>query len=196
MGTDNEFLNKNKTDRVDQWLDRALRQYSDAEPRAGLEQRILANLESVRRNASIGHAWAWSFAAAALAACVGLAFWIGSTNHSAKRSVANVTSTPAPVVSVEPTQHVQPLTPTVHVAKHHVTRHVSRRLIEMANEPRLEQFPSPRPLSEQERLLTRYVTQCPQEAVTVAQAQLERRKELDKLFADESSKIESDQQER
>ena len=62
--------------------------------------------------------------------------------------------------------------------------------------PRLDQFPSPRPLSEQEQMLARYVREFPQEAVLVARAQTERRKELEKLLADGPSKIDSDQQER
>jgi hypothetical protein len=60
--------------------------------------------------------------------------------------------------------------------------------------PRLGQFPSQRPLSEQEELLVRYVRESPQEAVLVARAQAEREKELEKLIRDESPNV--DQQER
>jgi hypothetical protein len=43
----------------------------------------------------------------------------------------------------------------------------------VAEEPRLEQFPSPRPLSEQEEMLARYVQEETQEAKLVAKAQTE-----------------------
>jgi hypothetical protein len=51
--------------------------------------------------------------------------------------------------------------------------------IEVAKEPRLSQFPSPRGLSEEEQLLVRYVTESPGEAVLVAKEQAERRREMD-----------------
>jgi hypothetical protein len=69
-------------------------------------------------------------------------------------------------------------------------------VIEVAKEPRLSQFPSPRPLSEQEQLLVRYVTESPDEAVLVAKEQAERQKELEELIGNESSKADSDQIER
>ena len=70
------------------------------------------------------------------------------------------------------------------------------KAVDLASEPRLEQFPSPSPLSEEEKLLKEFVRNSPQEAVLVAQAQAERQKELDRLMADRASKSESDQQER
>lgn len=177
----------------DAWLDRALRQYGDAEPRAGLERRILANLESVPCTAGVNRGWAWWFGAAALAACLGLAFWIGSTNF-AKKPVANATPAPTPAVNVERAYRAQPSVPAAHVVAHHASRRAVQPRV--TKDPCLATFPSPRPLSEQEQLLVSYAERFPQEAVMVAQAQLKRREELDRLFADEFSKIDSDQQER
>jgi len=39
--------------------------------------------------------------------------------------------------------------------------------------PRLDQFPSPRPLSEQEKILAMYIDRYPEHAALVAQARME-----------------------
>ena len=39
-----------------------------------------------------------------------------------------------------------------------------------AGSPKLDQFPSPQPLSEQEKILTNYVAQYPEHAVLIARA--------------------------
>jgi hypothetical protein len=60
----------------------------------------------------------------------------------------------------------------------------------------LAQFPSPRPLTEQEQFLRIYVRNFPQQAAIVAQDQTKTDQEMEKLLADEFSVRESDQQER
>jgi hypothetical protein len=55
----------------------------------------------------------------------------------------------------------------------------------------LEQFPSARPLSEEEQMLARYVREFPQEAVLVAQDQAKAHKELEELIEAESLKNDS-----
>jgi hypothetical protein len=42
-----------------------------------------------------------------------------------------------------------------------------------ANSPKLDQFPSPQPLSEQEKILASYVNQFPDHAALLAQARME-----------------------
>ncbi len=42
-----------------------------------------------------------------------------------------------------------------------------------AASPKLDQFPSPQPLSEQEKILTNYVAQYPEHAVLIARARSE-----------------------
>jgi hypothetical protein len=49
--------------------------------------------------------------------------------------------------------------------------------VQEAAEPKLDQFPSPRPLSKQEELLARYAREHPQEANLIAQAQAELEKQ-------------------
>jgi len=48
----------------------------------------------------------------------------------------------------------------------------------MAAEDRLDRFPSPQPLSEQELALARYVSEFPQEATLIARTQAEFENEI------------------
>ncbi|MGB7331500.1 MAG: hypothetical protein WBD25_08940, partial [Terriglobales bacterium] len=49
----------------------------------------------------------------------------------------------------------------------------SHPLVVVATQPKLDQFPSPQPLSEQERMLASYVAKYPETAALVAQARAE-----------------------
>jgi hypothetical protein len=65
--------------------------------------------------------------------------------------------------------------------------------------PKLDQFPSPQPLSEQELALARYVHDFPREATLIALAQAEHEKEIQQEMEDASSQTnnhDSEQQER
>jgi hypothetical protein len=175
-------LNDSNKDRLDRWLDGALQQY--VEPRAGLERRILTNLELAAQDKSDSRSWWWAFATAALMAGMAVTVWVGiDLHHATKKTVA----TGNPANAGANTKRSQSAPPQVATLPHHVKRHSMRANIEAATEPRLEQFPSARPLSEQEQMLSRYVREFPEQAVLVAQAQAESREELDRLIAGESS---------
>jgi hypothetical protein len=180
-------------DRLDLWLDTALREYGKAEPRMGLENRILANL-AVERTGS-GTRW-WVFGTAAGMAALAIMVWLVGVNHdkSVRKIASNTTSAGQNAGGAHRQSEVK--RPALEAAVQRRARPHPAKRVEMADGPRLSQFPSPRPLSEQEQLLERYVRDSPGEAEMVAQAQAERRKEIEKLVADESSKINSDQQER
>jgi hypothetical protein len=60
----------------------------------------------------------------------------------------------------------------VHPAIRHGIHHASATGVADAI-PKLDQFPSPHPLSEQEELLQRYVAENPERAVLVARARME-----------------------
>ncbi len=65
-------MNREKPDRkLDQWLDRALSDYGAAEPRPGLEARILAELRTrLKSRTSRGFRWQPAWMPAALAVIV------------------------------------------------------------------------------------------------------------------------------
>jgi hypothetical protein len=159
---------------ADEWLDAGLKQYGQAEPRPGLENRILAGLRSERER-MLARKWQWWPALAALTAI----FLIGIGVFLIKLRNAGVH---APLAKESPASFQQK-TPQARQADgsrvqdfpgqrihtgvqfhpHHVTEHTATA--------RLEQFPSPHPLSEQEAILQRYAEQFPREASLMAQAQ-------------------------
>jgi hypothetical protein len=60
--------------------------------------------------------------------------------------------------------------------------------------PRLDQFPSQRPLSEQEQLLKTYVSRFPKEAALIADEQAQREKEIEALYSDIRQDSDSEQE--
>jgi hypothetical protein len=161
---------ENRERLLEERLDAAWKQYSYIEPRLGLEGRILASVQA-ERNRLIFRPWRrWPATAATLLVVVtGLVFLIlwkptrpvpGVTRSAA---VSEARSQPPNVVS-QPRASVRfPLTRKVR----------RKRLAPAFAEPRLDQFPSPMPLSGQEEMLARYVQERPQEAMMVARARAE-----------------------
>ena len=131
---------------VDELLDAALSRYAASEPRAGLEERLLAEL---RARPAPPPAWAWGWQPVAVAAVV-VALVAG---------IFYFTRQPAP----EP-MPVAPIPEGPPAAKRTAVARVDR----VATSPRREQFPSAEPLSEQELLLLRYAQQATPEQLVAA----------------------------
>jgi hypothetical protein len=166
---------------IDRELDAALALYAAVEPRAGLEDRILANLRAERAHPPAHAWWRWT-AAPALAAMllVALTFFLRSgerrrdnvaghpsPSHTAQDSVSNGTQVVANRAS-NPTRVPHPASekkPRPRISDH--------RSAVMASGPKLDQFPSPQPLSEQEKILESYVARYPEHAALIAQARAE-----------------------
>jgi len=159
---------EHKNRRVDEWLDTALKQYGVGEPRQGLENRILTQLRESERTAAPSFAWRPVLAALAVAVVIA-AVLFRPNNHPAtpRTSVANHESISG--AGVEPRKSATSSIPVSRpAARVRPARHLAA-----ASTPRLAQFPSPRPLSEQEQLLARYVERFPHEATLMARAQTE-----------------------
>jgi hypothetical protein len=62
--------NKERDRKLDQWLDEALSDYSAAEPRFGLEQRVLNRIRSEEQRSRKWNVWRWMPAFAAIAAVI------------------------------------------------------------------------------------------------------------------------------
>ena len=60
--------------RLDELLDKALKNYGAVEPRIGLEARVLARLEAEREKPA-GGAWRWVLATTAVVAALGIALF-------------------------------------------------------------------------------------------------------------------------
>jgi|SRR5580658_3038371 hypothetical protein len=189
---------------LDRALDATLAQYAAVEPRAGLDDRILANLRAERARVPEGGSWRWGVAVA-LAAMVIVA--LALTLKSGKQSrpvVANHWSAttqgskePAILAASSGGANQHPLHAS-NSAKKQTTNHIRRETVVAAN-PKLDQFPSPQPLSEQELALARYVSEFPEEATLIARTQAEFENEIRQQMKDARSETDdygSDQQER
>jgi hypothetical protein len=164
--------------KLDKMLDGLLSAYSAAEPRPGLETRILANLKeaSARKSAwRWGFGWVWAGAATAAALAILLTVYFSRpqrrlgapqiVQHAPQREsqpspASQEESGPAPAGSAKSQsgrQQRQQLAKLQPAQAHNVT--VVRQ----------EVFPSPSPLSDQEKLLFLYLAGTPREEL-VAQS--------------------------
>ncbi|HUM04701.1 MAG TPA: hypothetical protein VLT90_04515 [Terriglobales bacterium] len=165
---------------IEQWLDSAIAQYSKAKPRDGLEGRILANLraEAEKDRLATQRRWWWMVGVAAVAVVV-VAVWVGLRDT---RRVPSRTAIPPTTHREEASTSTQtPPSPPVTEQTKAVVRGPRRRVTSVvakqAKEPKLDQFPSPLPLNDQEKMLTQYVREFPERAVLVARAQTLLRKQ-------------------
>ena len=166
-------MDPNDKDRfVDDLLDASLLCYRSEEPRAGLENRILANVRASDR-ALQPHRWVWAWTLAASAAVLIVAVVVlrftsrpasrTATTLPALQTIAPKTETPK-VVAVAPPVTRIPRTPS------------QRPQTATAKLRRPEQFPTPAPLSEVERLMLAYLAQTPKSELstpTVRDAKME-----------------------
>ncbi len=133
---------------IDELLDASLRHYAGGEPRSGLEGRVLAGVRARQQAARRRTAWAWAAGMAAVAVMVTLLVIAWPRHQPAPMPLTAKAparlSTPGVAKSAPP---VQP--PVIHR---------TRRPAQPSRvDTRPQQFPTPRPLSEQEKLLLVYV---------------------------------------
>jgi len=190
-------------DDLDPALDAALAKYAAVEPRAGLEDRVLANIRAERAQVQDRDWWRWS-AAAALAAVAVVAVTLALRSG---RPTQPVVGKHTPVTTQNPRQperlvangEAHSVRPPGHQPIHSTLARPYQPKVVATAAPKLDQFPSPRPWSEQELALARYVNEFPQEAMLIARAQEEYEKEIQREMKVERSETEghgSDQQER
>jgi hypothetical protein len=174
-----------KQDELDRILDAALAKYAAAEPRVGIEGRVLATLRAEGTRLTKPAWWRWSVIAA-LAAVIVVVLALAS--RSGKRFHPVVANHPLPA---EPAAKENPQIATngdgkeVRPQKRSARRGKSVRrsqpeIVIAANpgspklsSPKLDQFPSPQPLSEQEKILANYIAQYPEHAALIAQLRTE-----------------------
>jgi hypothetical protein len=159
----------------DQWLESALIQFGKAEPRVGLENRLLANLRAERAQAYLRRRWWRALGMVASLAAILVAVRVEERDRERKPESTAATSTTNRAEARELVQP-RPIPQIVHPAREVVLRrpaHRPTRDLAVASTPKLAQFPSPQPLSEQERILASYVAKYPEHAALVAQARAE-----------------------
>ncbi|HXX44433.1 MAG TPA: hypothetical protein VEJ38_06870 [Candidatus Acidoferrales bacterium] len=177
----------------DRELDAALASYAAVEPRAGLEQRVLANLRAKRQDNSARGRWRWPVLATLAVAVsivvvsptwrtVSKAFHAATAPRGASRQ--HVASASEPAIAAQNnidkpgsgSEVLQERAQSAVLAKSNaVSDPIARELPQTERSagaaPKLDRFPAPEALSEQEKLLVRFVEDDPQEAVLVAEAQ-------------------------
>src|SRR5438270_3919181 len=190
-------------DRLDRMLEAALAKYAAVEPRPGLEDRVLANLRAERTRMPVHAWWRWSVAAVLAVVIVAMALAWRSGKSSlpvvADHSTAQLQGTKEPVKQPGSDIDRAGVASVKPGPARNKTGHRHRHSVEVAPHPKLDQFPSPQPLSEQEIALARYAHQFPQEATLVALAQVEYEKEIQQQMKDtspENGLSDSYQQER
>lgn len=165
-------------DRLDQWLDGALRQNERAEPRPGLEARVLARIAIESNRHRPRKSWAWIFATATVAALFALvALSVGPDSGKAPNPAEPPVSRNSVKTAVAHRAAAVSLTPVVRKGPQRKRTRVVARTIA---EPKLEHFPSRRPLSEKELVLESYAERFPAEAALIAREQQEFDQEIAK----------------
>lgn len=185
-------VDKQRGNDLDRVLDAALAKYAAIEPRTGLEERVLANLRSVNSTGAHGAWWRWSLAAV-VAAILLVAITLAWRSHTTSRPAIANHPTSTDHRSAGPEKDVAHHDANVIPRRPRQTRrtHALGSVPVVAAVPKLDQFPSPRPLSEQEQILATYVAQFHDEAVLIARARKEamerdREKELREAPSDGS----------
>ena len=159
---------------AERWLDSALDRYTDAEPRPGFETRLLASVATQREKQSRWRAlWTWSALATTAAALIAVvALSVGRKHDSTPpQQVANG-NPPAHVEAngtlpkARETSPKRPMVAAVKAPRRNAPRHMQQPLLlASSNAPKQSQFPTPEPLSEQERLLLAYMRATPREEI-------------------------------
>lgn len=168
---------------LDNLLDEALSEYRDAEPLTGLESRILARIAQPKtRRSPFALRWAVAFACAT---AVALAIWLG---------VGRRTSHPVAPAAVAKTQTVQPpraqapvestaVAPLVAERPHNAARSGDRAVLPVPAVAQIRPavFPSPSPLTAEERAFlaalnqspgTTHVASEPDKPITIAEIEI------------------------
>ena len=166
----------NKVGELDRMLDAALAKYAAVEPRAGLEGRILANLRTEQVRSASRPWWQWGLAAVVVVIVI-VVVWASRLTRTPRPAIANH---PPAAIQRQSTQRTRPA-PLANGKVFDAKRAPVRRpaalrasaATAVAARPKLDQFPSPQPLSAEEIALTHYVNNFPKEAQLLAQAQEE-----------------------
>ncbi len=161
------MANQEKDKQLDDLLESLLSNYSTMEARPGLETRILANVRDAAAKKRPG-LWTLGWAAAGMAAIVAVILFALYFLQPATRIH------PAPIAEVKPL--VQPPRPIGHSTlavkardqrekPRAVVRETPEEIYTLAVQVRPAVFPTPTALSEQEKLLLKYLAGTPRDEV-------------------------------
>jgi hypothetical protein len=150
----------NLNNNPDRTLDQALSEYRDAEPHAGIEDRILRRIATQPGPSS--RRWTWFLVTAAAAAVVVVTLWLGFRHHPHQQPVATSVTQPAQQATANASHIETPASPSAQSHPAASTRATSPRPASSVNpqiakaaraKPAPKQFPSPAPLTSEEHAL-------------------------------------------
>jgi hypothetical protein len=163
---------------LDQLLDSLLSRYSDAQPRPGLETRILATVRAQAEEQKFSgwkNIWMWAGAATAIVIIAAVMMM----NYRARKipgspTIAN-TQQPSVMPPKTPPVDQQRVAEETPGRKHSPVQQTRPVAVIAAREPvRQDVFPTPVPPSEQERMLLGYLAGTPPQEI-IAQSRPDRR---------------------
>jgi hypothetical protein len=178
---------KDKQMQIDEMLDSLLANYSSVEPRPGLETRIMANVrDAEEKKASQGwwnFRWVW---AGMVTAAIIIAAVLISGRHRVEppTNVIVKTNQPAPQPEIQPHAPID-RQETARVPGHKpstVPRAPQNKVLALGQRPAV--FPTPVPLSEQEKLMFTYLENTPQEIIVAQLPRNNDEKESEEFWAD------------
>lgn len=162
MGQGRELDPTKREHEIEQCLDLAISQYGKAEPRSGLESRVLAGLQAERSRITSRRHWWWAGGAITAAVAIVALAWAGANGRTKNPGVVARTSMPSrheeAQRSIEPVRAQQAVHPAKEVAHRRPANQPSCET-PVAATPKLDQFPSRRRMSEGELLLARRLSE-------------------------------------
>lgn len=156
-----------QNDELDRALDAALAKYALVEPRVGMADRILATLSAQQADLAERAWWRWGFAVAAVVVIAAALAW--KTTQPLRPVAVNRPAIQNQEVPKAEAKNAKSGASVRHSQTHARIRRPSSTMV--AARPKLDQFPSARPLSEQEELALEYVQRFPEEASLAARVQ-------------------------
>lgn len=162
-----------KEQKIDRWLDAALKQYGAAHPSPGLEARVLVTVRAEMQHVPTRRKL-WALAVASATAAAIIAVWLASSTSQGRNGQATLTSPP---VSANHGKKPEAKTTALAGAGKGTVGLKSRRRTYLsikhaaAQRPKFDQFPSPRTLSQEDKLLLMYVRQTPRDELASVIAQ-------------------------
>lgn len=173
---------KHRFTALDRELDAALATYAAAEPRTGLEERVLANLRTEREQVVRRSWWSWAVVGGLAVGVIVVAATLSwrPANNAAKHHPPTKAHRAAET-QVAGNSEMNRTGPTIPKPRKRPSVHLHRT--ENVAQPKLDVFPSPLPLSQQEKMLASYASHYPKEAALIAQL---RTKALQRDFEEET----------
>jgi hypothetical protein len=179
------MADREKDKQIDEMLDSLLASYSSVEPRPGLETRILANLRAAAEKKGSNGWWnlKWIWVGAVAAATIIVAVLMNEGQPvTPPTNVVVKTGQPVPLPEIRAS--LRAASPEIAKAHRRKTSPATRQKAALASSGRPANFPTPVPLSEQERLMFTYLENTPREVVVAQIPRNDDQKESEAFWAD------------